>query len=229
MHWKKIEMTESHEFVECTALCNRLAGSQSLSLKVPPEKRMTSRMERSGIIGTLLLALLMALPADIIGQDRPTAPPLDPWKPLRPLEGTWLGSSEGKTGEAVVERWYEFVMAGRFMHARNKIKYKPQEKNPKGEPHEDWSMFSYDHARGQLILRQFHIEGFVHEYVLDSVSPDGKTLVFISESIENLAPGGRARLTYHFLGDGELEETFETAGANQEFEIFSQARIKRMR
>ena len=36
------------------------------------------------------------------------------------------------------------------------------------------------------MLRQFHIEGFVNQYKLESISADGKTIVFISEAIENI-------------------------------------------
>lgn len=69
---------------------------------------------------------------------------------------------------------------------RNKSTYAPQEKNPKGEVHDDWGLFSQDSARKKLILRQFHIEGFVNQYVLPS---ENRTqLVFTTESMRTFPP-----------------------------------------
>ena len=84
---------------------------------------------------------------------------------------------------------------------KNRSVYKPQEKNPKGETHEDWGFFSYDSARKRFVLRQFHVEGFVNQYSLEDASPDGKPMVLTSESIENIPPGWRARETYRILND----------------------------
>lgn len=55
------------------------------------------------------------------------------------------------------------------------------------------------------------MEGFVNQYTLESVSPDGKTLVFVSESIENIPAGFRARETYQWKGENEFAEVFELA------------------
>lgn len=38
------------------------------------------------------------------------------------------------------------------------------------------------------MLRQFHVEGFVNEYTLDSVSENGKVLEFVAVRIENIPP-----------------------------------------
>lgn len=61
------------------------------------------------------------------------------------------------------------------------------------------------------MLRQFHVEGFVNQYVLDSVSEDRRTPEFISEAIENIAPGWRARETNQLVGEDELVEVFALA------------------
>jgi hypothetical protein len=55
----------------------------------------------------------------------------------------------------VVER----VLGSRFIQVRNRSTYPPQEKNPKGETHEDIGLFSFDSARKRIVLRQFHVEG----------------------------------------------------------------------
>jgi len=55
-------------------------------------------------------------------------------------------------------------MGGRYIQETNTSTYLPQEKNRKGEVHEHAGMFSYDKQRKLLMLRQFHIEGFVNTY-----------------------------------------------------------------
>lgn len=73
----------------------------------------------------------------------------------------------------------------------------------------DIGYFSYDNSRKAFILRQFHIESFVIQYGIDSISPDKRTIVFISESIENIPSGYRATETYRHISDNEIKETFE--------------------
>jgi IstB-like ATP binding protein len=65
-----------------------------------------------------------------------------------------------------LEREYTEMFGSRFIHVRNRSTYAPQEKNPKGEVHEDLGVFSYDGARKRIVLRQFHVEGFVNQYVM---------------------------------------------------------------
>ena len=95
----------------------------------------------------------------------------------------------------------------------------PQPKNPKGEVHQDWGMMSFDKGRKTFVFRQFHGEGFVNQYVMTSLSADGKTIVFTSESIENIPAGYRARETYKVLGPDEFVEVFEIAEPGKEFEL----------
>jgi hypothetical protein len=105
--------------------------------------------------------------------------------------------------------------------------YAPQEKNPKGEVHEDLGFFGYDKAQKKLSFRQFHVEGFVVQYSLESMSDDGSTLVFKSTAIENISPGWVARETYRFLSNDEFIETFALAGPSKEFETYSETRFRR--
>jgi hypothetical protein len=98
--------------------------------------------------------------------------------------------------------------------------YPPQEKNPKGETHEDLGFFGYDRSLKKLSFRQFHIEGFVVQYALESISEDGRSFVFTSTAIENISPGWVARETYRFLRDDEFIETFALAGPGKKFETY---------
>jgi hypothetical protein len=151
----------------------------------------------------------------------------DPFSPIRALEGHWRGEGEGEPGKSTVDRTYQFVMGGRFLQARNLSTYPPQAKNPKGEKHEDWGMFSFDKARKMLILRQFHVEGFVNQYVLERVSADGKELVFVTEAIENIPRGYRARESYQLIDNNSFEETFEIAAPNKDFAVYVVNKFKR--
>ena len=76
------------------------------------------------------------------------------------------------------------------------------------------------------MLRQFHVEGFVNQYVQDAESSSQK-LVFTTESIENIPAGWRAREAY--VVHGPDEEIFELAEAGSPFELYSRARLKRVR
>ena len=144
---------------------------------------------------------------------------------LARLEGEWRGTGEGEPGTATVERSYRWVLGGRFLEVRNRSTYAPQAKNPKGEQHEDTGLVSYDKGRKKLVFRQFHGEGFVNQYVLESDTPD--LFVFSSEAIENIPPGFRARETLRLLDEGQLEETFEIAEPSKDFEVYSKTKLSR--
>ena len=153
----------------------------------------------------------------------------DAFKALRPFVGKWKGDSQGKPGVGTMEREYGFVLRDKFIQVKNKATYAPQEKNPKGEVHEDLGFFSYDRAVKKLTLRQFHVEGFVIHYTLESISDDGRSFVFTSTSIENISPGWVARESYRFVNDDEFVETFALAGPGKGFETYSETRFRRNR
>jgi hypothetical protein len=79
-----------------------------------------------------------------------------------------------------------------------------------------------------IVLRQFHTEGFVNQYVLDPVSASGK-LVLVTEAVENIPAGWRARETYMLTGSDQLEEILEPAPPGKEFEPYSHSRLTRTR
>lgn len=167
----------------------------------------------------LILAAVL-LPA------QPPAKP-DPWAPLRWLSGSWSGTSKGKSGEGNSTRSYEFVLGGRFLHARNRSVYPPQAANPKGEIHEDWGMIGLDAARKKFVFRQFHVEGFVSQYVLEDAAAE--PLVFTTEAIENIPAGWKARETMRAVSPDEFVEVFELAQPGKPFEIYSEQRFRRER
>jgi hypothetical protein len=156
-----------------------------------------------------------------------TASPPDRLALLAPLIGHWSGTTEGQPGAGTVERHYEPVLGARFIQVKNVSVYPPQPKNPNGERHEDLGFFSYDNARKAIVFRQFHVEGFVNQYVLDAASTSDR-LVFATEAIENIPPGWRARETY-LIGADRLEEIFELAEPGKDFSVYSRTRLTRAR
>jgi hypothetical protein len=120
------------------------------------------------------------------------------------------------------------VLGSRFIQVQNRSTYPPQERNPKGETHEDIGFFSFDVARKRVVFRQFHIEGFVNQYALDPSSTVDR-VIFASESFENIPAGFRARETYVFSGSDQLEEIFEIAEPGKDFEVYSRSRLTRRR
>jgi len=158
------------------------------------------------------------------GQEKPP----DRWAPFRGFLGVWEGTSHGQSGDGTLRREYRLVLGDRFIEVRNRSVYPPQEKNQKGEIHEDVGYLSVDRARKLFVLRQFHVEGFVNTYAaLASSTPPGP-IVFTTEAIENIPPGWRARETYRFEGPDELIEIFELAEPGKEFTTYSEAKLKRV-
>jgi hypothetical protein len=150
----------------------------------------------------------------------------DPFASIAFMIGRWAGTTEGQPGNGTVRREYAKALNGRFIHVRNRSEYPRQDKNPNGEVHEDEGFFSFDRARKRLVLRQFHVEGFVNQYVQDGEALASK-IVLTTESIENIPPGWRARETYVAHGPDEFEEIFELAEPGKPFTVYSRTRLKR--
>jgi hypothetical protein len=151
------------------------------------------------------------------------------WLPFKGMIGTWTGTSEGQPGKGKYERTYQIVLNKKFIEVKNKSTYPPSKDNPKGEVHEDRGFISYDRGRKTFVLRQFHIEGFVNQFKIESISQDGKTIVFISESIENIPAGYRAKESYQIVSENEFVETFELAEPGKDFELYAKAVLKRVK
>jgi len=174
------------------------------------------------------LWLRHALDSGVRGDQTLPGAAVDPLQPLALLIGRWEGSAEGQPGRGTVQREYTRILNSRFIRAQNRSVYPPQDKNPKGETHEDFGVFSFDKSRGRAVFRQFHVEGFVNQYIADADPQPGK-VVFTSEAIENIPPGYRAREMYVVLGPNEFEEVFELAEPGKPFELYSRAHLTRVR
>lgn len=191
---------------------------------------MTIRLQdkrHRGPLRHILASAVLVLAAMVPGSSQPAAP-VDPFAPVAFLVGRWEGTSEGQPGKGTLRREYDRVLGGRFVRVRNRSEYPVQAQNPKGEVHEDEGYLSFDRARKRLVLRQFHVEGFVNQYVQDEASPPGR-VVFTSEAIENIPAGWRARETYVVQGPDAFEEIFELAEAGEAFKIYSRAQLRRVK
>jgi len=168
-----------------------------------------------------IVALLIAICGMASGQEK------NPWSALRIFEGKWHGSTTGKPGKGSTDREFHFELNGKFLYQHDRSVYQPSD--PAGKPvvHEDVGYFSYDADAKKLVWRQFHSEGYVNEYVMDSISPDGEILEFVTTRIENL-PGFRAKKVYRTVSNDQIEETFQLAAPGQDFEIYTQTDLRRV-
>lgn len=174
-----------------------------------------------------LFLFLVPLLAPMAAAAQDVAKKPDPWSPFKYFLGSWQGTGKGEAGVSRLEREYQSVLNGKYIQIKHKSVYAPQEKNPKGETHEEIGFISFDRGRKCFMMRQFHVEGFVIHYKAEMVSADGKLIVFSSEAIENIPPGWRSRETYRILNDNEFTETFELAGPGKDFQVYTTNQFKR--
>jgi hypothetical protein len=146
--------------------------------------------------------------------------PVGRWGPFQHLLGRWIGKASGKVGDGTVERTYEVVLGGQFIQVKNRSEYPPQQANQSGEVHEDVGLISYDKARNLFVMREFHNEGYVNQYVLQPPADMSSELVFVTESIENISPGWRARTILRVTSEDSFRETFDLAGPEKEWACF---------
>jgi len=151
----------------------------------------------------------------------------DVWAPIRFMLGSWTGIARGEPGAGTATRSYSFVLGDKFIQERNQTTYPPQERNRKGEVHEHWSLMGYDRSRKLLTFRQFHQEGFVATYVMNTNASTATKVVFESEQLENISASWRARETYEIVSADEFTETFELSQSGK-YEIYSQTHFKRV-
>lgn len=151
-----------------------------------------------------------------------TAPSLDTrLMPLERFVGSWRGTAQGEPGTGTVERTYTPILAGKFIEERNTSSY------ASGEIHHHIAYWSFDRRRARFVLRQFHEESFVNQFVATTSDFVDGRLVADSETIENIPPGFRARETYVFTSGDAFEEIFEIAEPNADYQLYSHNRFTR--
>jgi hypothetical protein len=124
-------------------------------------------------------------------------------------------------------RQYKTILQGRFILGTDETRWEPVPEQPEGFIHEDLAILSLDRGTGQLVMRSFHGEGFVHEYRCVKAAPDGSRMVFEAARVENGPPGMRGRETLVFEGPDTLESSFELAMPGGVFEPCTHETLRR--
>lgn len=119
------------------------------------------------------------------------------------------------------------MMNKQFIQVKHRSVFEPTEKEPEGEIHEDVGIISFDKGRKVYVFRQYHIEGFYNEYVLNESLSNEKTIVFETEKIENFVPGGRARFTINVKSDSEIETLFDVGFPGKEMSCFGKNQLRK--
>lgn len=199
--------TASRQDEEC-------AGLQQHAAEWPMKiTRRAAGLALVSSLGACISAPVSAPPAEKILDARLIA--------LTRFLGRWRGTVEGEPGTGTVERTYTPVLSGKFVEERNESRYRS------GEVHHHLAYWSLDRRRGRFVLRQFHQESFVNQFVATTADFAEGVLVMESESIENIPPGFRARETYRFGSADAFEEIFEIAEPNGAFQPYSHNRFTR--
>lgn len=173
-----------------------------------------------------VLLLAIFIPCLVLAQSQQEE---DVWAPFEILAGKWEGTGGVGSIKSRIEAEYRFVLDGKYMEVRHRAVFPPQKDKPEGEVHEDFGIISFDRYREKFVFRQFHAEGFVNQYTLDSLSVDGDIFVFSTELIENAPPGTRAEFKLMIAGENELITTFNVAFPGKEFQCYSKNNFRRMK
>ncbi len=133
----------------------------------------------------------------------------DPLAQVAPLVGDWTGVGQGEPGTSAATRHTTRIQNGRFVMVEGRSVYPKQEANKTGETHTSLDVWSFDKARGLIMLRQFDSLGFVSTYAQDKAASRPGHIVLVSESLENVPVGWKAGYTYDLLAVDEYREHFE--------------------
>lgn len=137
------------------------------------------------------------------------------------LIGEWKGQGVGFGNEkSKIQSEFKLIMDGKYIMVKNDSKFEPTESKPEGEHHADWGIISFDNKRKKIVFRQFHIEGYVNQYVLNDSLSDDSTLIFETEMIENFVEGGKARWTIKKIEENKIESIFDVSFPGKEYACF---------
>lgn len=162
----------------------------------------------------ILIVLIAMISGVAFGQN-------NPFDRLDFLIGEWTGTGSGFGNEkSKIESEFNYVMNGKYIEVLNDSKFDPTESKPDGEHHIDKGIISYDKSRKVIVFRQFHIEGYINQYVLNDSLSNDTVLVFETEIIENFPPGGKARWTIKKVGTKQIETIFDVSFPGKKYACF---------
>jgi hypothetical protein len=151
------------------------------------------------------------------------------FQPFEKLIGEWKGAGVGfSNNTSTIESSFQFTLNQQYIEVKNESVFSPTDKNPKEEIHKDWGLISFDKQRKLFVFRQFHIEGFVNQYILNQTISTPEKLVFESEIIENFVPGGKARWTIIINSENTIETIFDLQMPGKEFACYGTNKLERV-
>jgi hypothetical protein len=171
---------------------------------------------------TVFCALLLATMPAMAAAAKP-----DGLAPIAKLIGDWTGVSEGEPGTAATTRHATRAQNDHFVFVEGRSVYPKQDKNKSGEIHTQLDVWSYDKARKLIVLRQFDSLGFASTYVQDKAASINGKFVLVSEHLENVPAGLKARYTFEFKGTDEYHELFELDENGKGFQTYVSGRFLR--
>jgi hypothetical protein len=151
----------------------------------------------------------------------------DLWAAAKGLLGRWEGPATGRPGRGHQVREYKLILGDHFILGSDVTDWEPTADEPAGLHHEGLGVMSFDRSSGQLMMRSFYSEGFVHEYRCGEPAGEGSKLIFEAAQVEGGPPGMRARETIDLVSADTLESTFELAMPGGEFESYTFERLTR--
>lgn len=167
---------------------------------------------------------ILLCPALIIAQETIRD---DIWKPFNFFIGAWEGIGGGQLGKGTGKRNYEKVLNNQFLHFQNSMVFESRQDSTEGEIHHDFGVISFDRGRKKYVLRQFYSEGYINQFVLDTLFTDQKTYIFVTENVENGPKGIQARITLSIIDSKNFSETFELASPGKAYNVCVINRWKR--
>lgn len=145
----------------------------------------------------------------------------NPFEKINFLIGDWQGTGTGFGNEkSKIESGFKYIMKGKYIEVINDSKFEPTESSPEGENHIDKGIISYDNSRKTIVYRQFNIEGYVNQYVLNDFLSNDSLLIFETEVIENFMPGGKARWTIKRVNENQIETKFYVYFPEKDYTCF---------
>ena len=142
----------------------------------------------------------------------------NPLKRLDFLIGEWNGTGSGFGNQkSTIHSEFTYIMNGNYIEVMNESKFEPTDSDPEGEHHIDKGIISFDKDRQVIVFRQFNIEGYVNQYVLDDSLSNDSLFVFETEIIENFVPGGKTRWTISKNTGDRIETVFEVLFPEREY------------
>lgn len=169
----------------------------------------------------IVLIIILIIPILSFGQENPL-------ERISFIIGDWIGTGSGFGNEtSIIESKFQYVMDKKYIEVINDSRFEPTEKKPEGEHHIDKGFVSFDKIRKVIVFRQFNIEGYINQYILNDSLSTETTLIFETEIIENFMPGGKARWTINKISDDEIETVFDVYFPGKDYTCFGTNKLVR--